>query len=104
VEKGKEYMKINKLDFMLFLKLSYLNLILYLIAAIIIILPISIVMVSDITLSKTFSKELISISFIFISAGKFITFFKKNKGDKTKINDLAVIVGFLIVFISYLLK
>lgn len=97
-------MKINKLDFMLFLKLSYLNLILYLIAAIIIILPISIVMVSDITLSKTFTKALISISFIFISAGKFITFFKKNKGDKTKINDLAVIVGFLIVLISYLLK
>ncbi|MNI94446.1 hypothetical protein D3C73_1525490 [compost metagenome] len=61
-------------------------------------------MVSDITFSKTFSKALISISFIFISAGKFITFFKKNKGDKTKINDLAVIVGFLIVFISYLLK
>ncbi len=97
-------MKRNKLDFMLFLKLSYLNLILYIIAAIIIILPISIVMVSDITLSETFSKVLISISFIFISAGKFITFFKKNKGDKTKINDLAVIVGFLIVFISYLLK
>ncbi|WP_286905367.1 hypothetical protein [Clostridium sp. UBA1652] len=97
-------MKRNKLDFMLFLKLSCLNLILYLIAAIIIILPISIVMVSDITLSKTFSKALISTSFIFISAGKFITFFKKNKGDKTKINDLAVIVGFLIVLISYLLK
>jgi len=97
-------MKINKLDFMLFLKLSYLNLVLYLIAAIIIILPISIVMVTDITLSDTFSKVLISISFIFISVGKFITFFKKNKGDKTKINDLAVIVGFLIVFISYLLK
>lgn len=97
-------MKRNKLDFMLFLKLSYLNLILYLIAAIIIILPISIVMVSDITLSETFSKVLISISFIFIAVGKFITFFKKNKGDKTKINDLAVIVGFLIVLISYLLK
>lgn len=92
--------KINKLDLILYLKTSNLNCILYLIGILIIIIPIGIVFVTEITFSSFLSKILLCSSLAFIIVGKILTANKKNKGDKSIPGDIGVIIGLLIVLVS----
>lgn len=97
-------MKKDKINLILYLKLSNLNLIMYLIAALIVIIPMFIVAFSDITLSEFYSKLMISIALTFVIIGKSISVFKKSKGDKSIAADIGIITGILIVLISHLVK
>jgi hypothetical protein len=95
--------KINKLDFILYIKTGHLNLILYLIASLIILIPMAIVFVTNVPFSASFSKIFTSVSFVLVIMGKFFTLLKKDKGDKSKHVDIGIIVGFLIAFIFHVL-
>ncbi|MCY6354832.1 hypothetical protein [Clostridium sp. ZS2-4] len=97
-------MKFNKLDFILYIKTGNLNWILYLMASLIILIPIYIVLITDVHFSASFSKISIGIALIFVIIGKLITLIKKKKGDKSIPGDIGIIIGILIVFISHVLK
>ncbi|WP_234123513.1 hypothetical protein [Clostridium hydrogenum] len=97
-------MNFNKLDLLLYLKTGNLNLILYVIALLIVLIPISIILVTDVPFSSSFSKTSISTALGFVISGKLLALLKKNKGDKSISLDIGIILGILIVFISNLLK
>lgn len=97
-------MKFNKLDFILYIKTGNLNWILYLMASLIILIPISIVFITDVHFSSSFSKISIGIALIFVITGKLLTLIKKEKGDKSIPGDIGIIIGLLIAFISNILK
>ncbi len=73
---------------------------LYLIAFLIIFIPICITMVSDIVFSHTFSKITLSISIILIIIGKSLTSYSRNKGDKRLHTDIGFIIALLIILLS----
>ncbi|GKX66747.1 hypothetical protein [Inconstantimicrobium mannanitabidum] len=97
-------MKINKLDFMLYVKTGKLSLILYLIASLIILIPISIALIADIHFSSNFSRASIGVAFVFVLVGKLLSLIKKKKGDKSIPADVGLIIGITIAFIAYILK
>lgn len=97
-------MKFNKLDFILYIKNGNLSRILYLIASLIICIPISIVLITYIPFSASFSKISIGIALILVITGKIFTLIKKEKEDKSIPIDIGIIIGILIVFISHLAK
>ncbi|WP_138204104.1 histidine kinase [Haloimpatiens lingqiaonensis] len=92
-------MKFNKLDLMLYIKNGNLNWILYLIASLVILIPIAIVFITGNPFSSSFSKISIGIAFIFVILGKFFALLKKEKGDKSIPIDIGIIIGLLIAFI-----
>lgn len=81
-----------------------LSLILYIMAALIIIIPASYVIITDIPFSSSFSKISIGVANVLVISGKLSTIFKKKKGDKSIPLDLGVIMGLLIAFIFHLIK
>lgn len=97
-------MKFNKLDLILYIKNGDLNWILYLIASLVILIPIAIVFITDNPFSSSFSKISIGIAFIFVILGKLFALLKKEKGDKSIPIDIGIIIGILIAFISHVLK
>ncbi|GAA0783084.1 hypothetical protein [Hathewaya limosa] len=97
-------MKFNKLDFILYIKNDNLNRILYVIASLIILIPISIVLITDVPFSSFFSKIAIGIVLFFVIIGQILTLLKKKHGDKSIAVDIGIIIGILIVLISHILK
>jgi cation transport ATPase len=97
-------MKINKLDFILYIKNTNLNWILYLIASLIVLIPIFIVLITDVPFSSSFSQISTSMAFVFVIAGKLITAFKKKLKDENISVDISIIIGILIAFISKVIK
>lgn len=97
-------MKFNKLDFILYIKNGNLNLVLYLIALLIVLIPISIVLFTDVPFSSSFSKISIGIELVFLIIGKLITESKKDKGDKSIPVDIGIIIGISITFIYHIFK
>lgn len=97
--------KINKLNLLLYIKTCNLNYILYLIAFLIVIIPIVIVLVTEIPFSSSFTKVFISIASILIIVGKFISLLKKDKGNKTIPYDIGIITGmFISLIINFFTK
>lgn len=92
-------MKFNKLDLILYIKNGNLNWILYLIASLVILIPIAIVLITDNPFSLSFSKISIGIAFVFVILGKFFALLKKEKVDKSIPIDIGIIIGILIAFI-----
>lgn len=78
--------------------------ILYIIAALLVFIPISIVLVTEITFSAIVSKIHISIALVFIILGKILTIIKKGKNDHSIPKDIGIVIGVLIVLISRLLR
>lgn len=97
-------MKFNKLDLTLFIKHGNLNLILYLIASLIVLIPATIVLITNVPFSSAFSKTSIGIALLLIIIGKVLALLKKDKGDKSIPVDIGIIIGFLIVFLTHVLK
>lgn len=73
--------------------------ILYIVAILITIVPISIVMITGNAFNSYQSKIFINIALICIILGKAITLKDKKKGDKTIQRDIGVIIALLIVLI-----
>lgn len=97
-------MKINKLDFMLYVKNGKLSVILYLIASLIVLIPIFIVLITDIHFSSNFSKISIGVAFVFVLIGKLLSLIRKKKGDKSIPADVGLIIGIGAAFIIHVLK
>ncbi|GKU24283.1 hypothetical protein [Clostridium folliculivorans] len=97
-------MKFNKLDLILEVKLRNLNLIFYLIAFLIVIIPGAIVVITDVPFSSAFTKISIGISMFLVLIGKVLSVLKKDKGDKNIAVDMSFIIGILIAFIAYVLR
>lgn len=73
---------------------------LYLIAAIVVIIPIATVLVTDVGFGSFYSKVIISIAFCFIIIGKALTAFKKAvEGDAIPWRNLGSIIGLLIILV-----
>lgn len=81
-----------------------LSFILYVVAALLILIPISIVLVTEITFSSYFSKVTISTALACIIVGRILTLIKKDRKDKTLPIDIGIVMGLLIVLVSRLLK
>lgn len=81
-----------------------LSSILYIIAALLVFIPISIVLVMEITFSDIVSKILISTTLTLIILGKILTIIKKGKNDHSIPKDIGIVIGLLIVLISRLLR
>lgn len=94
-------MKFNKLDIILLIKTKLTN-ILYIMAALLILIPICIVLITNITFGGVFSSILISISFILILIGKLILILNKDKTDKTRSIDIATFLGILTAFLLHI--
>lgn len=71
--------------------------ILYVSAVLIIIIPIVIVLMSDVTFSPTLSHTMISTSIVFLILGKMITLFEKKSKNKSHALDVGAIIGLAIV-------
>ncbi|MBK1812174.1 hypothetical protein JHL18_16245 [Clostridium sp. YIM B02505] len=97
-------MKFNKLDLILFIKNKNLSGTLYLIALAIILIPASIVMITNNPFSSTFSKISIGIAIFLVIIGKVLSMLKKDKGDKSISIDIGIIIGMLIVFFTHVFK
>lgn len=97
-------MKTNKLDLILYIKSGNLSWGLYLIASLIILIPVSIVLVTDVPFSSAFSKTSISVAIIFVMIGKTLTILNKKKGDKSIPVDIGILIGMLITLVSHVLK
>lgn len=103
---GKELneIKINKLDLILYIKTGNISRLLYLVALLIILIPITIVFVTDVPFSSTFSKISVNAAFVFVIVGKILTLIKKKKTDKNISVDVGILIGILIAFINHVLK
>nr|WP_246879848.1 histidine kinase [Bacillus suaedae] len=74
---------------------------LYLSAALLIFIPISIVLMSDtITFSSTFSKIVISTGIILVIFGKVLSLLEKRKENKSFSTDIGIITGLLIALVA----
>lgn len=102
--KGVTEIKINKLDLIIYTKSGKLSRVLYLIASLIILIPISIVLITDVPFSSTFTNISIGVSYIFVIIGKILTILNKKKGDKDLPVDVAILIGILTAFIQFILK
>ncbi|MHC1685779.1 MAG: hypothetical protein AB6733_23095 [Clostridiaceae bacterium] len=78
--------------------------ILYLLSALVILIPISIVIITDTPFSSSLSKMSITIAFVFLIIPNVLTIIKKKKEDKDIKMDIGLTIGILIAFISHLLK
>ncbi|GAA0730444.1 hypothetical protein GCM10008905_31760 [Clostridium malenominatum] len=78
--------------------------ILYIIAALLVFIPTSIVLVTEFTFSSFFSKIFLSAALTLIIVGKILTIIKKSKNDKSIPKDVGIIIGLLIVLVSKLLR
>lgn len=96
--------KINKLDLIIYIKTGKLSRVLYLIASLIILIPISIVLITDVPFSSAFTNISIGISYIFVIIGKTLTILNKKKGDKDLPVDIGILIGILTAFIQFILK
>jgi hypothetical protein len=81
-----------------------LSAILFLIAVLIILIPTCIVLATEITFSSSFSQIALCISLALFILGKILIVIKKDKGEKSILGDIGVIVGLIIVFVSTILK
>lgn len=100
---GENKVKFTKLDFMLYIKNSNLNLILYALALLVIFIPITIVLITNMPFSASVSKIFTAISFMFIISGKLITIFTKREIESISI-DICIIVGMIMVFFFYMFR
>ncbi|HLR74443.1 MAG TPA: histidine kinase [Virgibacillus sp.] len=77
---------------------------LYVSAVLIIIIPIVIVLMSDVTFSPTLSHTMISTSIVLLLLGKMITVFEKKSKNKSYALDVGALIGLVIVLIINLFK
>lgn len=80
-------------------KTGKLKLLLYLSAILLIVIPIAIVLMSDVPFSSTFSHTIISTAIILLILGKMITLFEKKKENKSFAPDTGIIIGLSVVLI-----
>ncbi|KHF39252.1 hypothetical protein [Halalkalibacter okhensis] len=72
----------------------------YLVAILLIGIPISIVLMSDeVTFSSTFSHTVISTAMVLVILGKMITVFEKRNKKKSFASDIGMIIGISIVLV-----
>ncbi|MDV4152717.1 hypothetical protein R0131_17960 [Clostridium sp. AL.422] len=95
-------MKDKKLNLLIYSYTGKLTTILYYIAVLIIIIPVSIVLVRDITVSSTFSKIIIGTAGAFIIIGKLLVIINKKKEEKNISVDIGILTGIIIALIGYL--
>jgi hypothetical protein len=87
-----------------FIKMDKLKWFLYLSASLLIVIPTSVVLMSDdVTFSSTFSNIIISTAIILFILGKMITISEKRKGNKSFAPDIGAVIGLFIVLVFRLI-
>lgn len=97
-------MKINKLDLIIYIKSGKLTRALYLTAALMVLVPIFIVLITDVHFSSGSSNISTVAAYIFVIIGKILTILNKKKGDKERPVDIGILTGILIAFIQFILS
>ncbi len=95
-------MKTNKLSLKLYIYTGALTRILYILASLIILIPICVVLIANITLSSLFSSISISTAFILILMGKVLSILKSKFENKNISIDISVLIGILTAFILFI--
>lgn len=76
----------------------------YIIASLLVFIPIAIVFVTETGFNSFVSKIIISTAVTLIILGKILTVIKKGKKDSSIPKDIGIIIGLLIVLISKVLR
>lgn len=95
-------MKDKKLNLLIYIYTGKLTTILYYLAVLIIIIPVSIVLIRDTPFNESFSKILIGISGSFIIIGKLFVIINKKKENKNISIDSGILTGIIISLMAYL--
>ncbi|MCK0470543.1 histidine kinase [Halalkalibacter sp. APA_J-10(15)] len=78
--------------------------VLYVSAALFIIIPISVVLISDhSTFSSAFSHTVISIAILLVILGKVVTILEKRKGNRSFVPDVGAVIGLSMVLVFSLI-
>lgn len=105
VLKGQLYVaKYGELNSVIGIRTYRLSSILYLIAALLVSIPLAIVLITGLIINSVFSKIILFSALAFIIVGKILTTIKKNEKEKNNPKDIGIIIGFLILLISRALK
>ena len=97
-------MKINQSDVISYLKTGKLNKIFYLIAMLVYLIPMFIVLMTNITFGPFFCKITSIIVYIFVIIGQLLTLFKVKKGDNRFLLHIVVLIGLVFAFIERILQ
>jgi uncharacterized integral membrane protein len=81
----------------IFIKMNKLKWFLYFSAVLLILIPILIVAMSDVSFNSTFSNTVISIALISVILGKTITILQKRKENKSSASDIGAVIGLCII-------
>lgn len=95
-------MKDKKLNLLIYIYTGKLTTILYYLAVLIIIIPVSIVLVTDTPFNSYFSKIVIGTAGTFIIIGKIFVIINKKKEDKSISGDIGILTGIIISLMAYL--
>lgn len=95
-------MKTNKLSLKLYIYTGALTRVLNIISSLIILIPICIVLITNIPFSSSYTKLSLSIAFILILLGKTFSIIKSKFENKNITIDVSILIGLLAAFISYI--
>lgn len=97
-------MKFNKTDFILYVYTGKLSRLLYILTSLIILIPICINLILNISFGSSFIKVSITIAYILILIGKTLIILKNKHENENISGDIGILTGILISFISFLLN
>ena len=97
-------MKSNKLNLKVYIYTGKLTTILYYMAVLIIIIPTSIVLVTDTTFNSSFSNIVIGIAGLLFIIGKFLVIINKKKENKNISIDCGILIGITLALIGHIIN
>ncbi|MFD2043423.1 histidine kinase [Ornithinibacillus salinisoli] len=86
------------------MKVSKLNFILYVIVALLVLVPIFIMLVSDVTFSESLRDTVVGSALALIIVGKVLTIIEKKKEKKRIAGDIGIVIGIFIVLLFRILS
>ena len=97
-------MKFNKLNLKIYIYTGKATTILYYLAVLIIIIPLSIVLVTDTAFNSSFSKIIIGLAGFLFIIGKLLVIINKKKENKNISGDVGILTGITLALISYIIN
>ncbi len=104
IKKDSNKFKGAKLNLLIHIYSGKLTKIAYYIAALTILIPITIVLIRDIPFNESFSKVVIGIAGSFIIIGKLFVIINKKKENRNISVDVGILIGIILVVIDNILK
>lgn len=95
-------MKTNKLSLKLYIYTGALTRVLYIISSLIILIPICIVLITNVPFTSLFSKLSLIVAYILILLGKTFSIIKNKFENKNISVDVSILIGLLTAFICFI--